>query len=216
MSGFGSVITAMVTPFDDEGAVDLDGAADLARWLVEQGNDALVVTGTTGEAAVPHRRRADRRVARRAGRGRRARHRRHRHQRHPPRRRAHRPRAEAAGIDAVLVVTPYYNRPSQAGIEAHFRARRRRHRPAGDALRHPGAHRPQDLQRAAAAPGPRGAQHRRPEGRRRRPRPRPPGVIAEAPDGLRASTPATTRSPCRCSPSAPSASSAWPPTGPPR
>ena len=42
MSGFGSVITAMVTPFDDEGAVDLDGVASLARWLVEQGNDALV------------------------------------------------------------------------------------------------------------------------------------------------------------------------------
>ena len=51
MPGFGSVITAMVTPFDDEGEVDLDGVAELARWLVDQGNDALVVTGTTGEAA---------------------------------------------------------------------------------------------------------------------------------------------------------------------
>ena len=49
MPGFGSVITAMVTPFDDEGEVDHDGVAELAQWLVAQGNDALVVTGTTGE-----------------------------------------------------------------------------------------------------------------------------------------------------------------------
>jgi len=47
---FGKVITAMVTPFRDDGSLDLDGAADLARWLVEQGNDGLVVAGTTGEA----------------------------------------------------------------------------------------------------------------------------------------------------------------------
>ena len=47
---FGRVLTAMVTPFAEDGSLDLDGAATLARWLVEQGNDALVVVGTTGEA----------------------------------------------------------------------------------------------------------------------------------------------------------------------
>src|SRR6266508_2750271 len=51
MSGrFGAVLTAMVTPFDDEGALDLDAAADLARWLQDHGNDGLVVAGTTGES----------------------------------------------------------------------------------------------------------------------------------------------------------------------
>ena len=47
MARFGPVMTAMVTPFDDNGRVDLDGTAALASWLVEQGNDALVITGTT-------------------------------------------------------------------------------------------------------------------------------------------------------------------------
>jgi 4-hydroxy-tetrahydrodipicolinate synthase len=120
MSGFGSVITAMVTPFDDAGAVDLDGTAELARWLVEQGNDALVVTGTTGEAAcltddeqidVWRAVRAAVDVPIIAGSG-------TNDTRHAAELTSH---AEAAGMDAVLVVTPYYNRPSQAGIEAHFR-----------------------------------------------------------------------------------------------
>ena len=47
---FGKVLTAMVTPFHDDGGLDLDGAAALARWLVDQGNDGLVIAGTTGEA----------------------------------------------------------------------------------------------------------------------------------------------------------------------
>ncbi|MDQ6840023.1 MAG: dihydrodipicolinate synthase family protein, partial [Actinomycetota bacterium] len=47
---FGTVACAMVTPFDAEGAVDLDGAVELARWLVAHGNDGLIVTGTTGES----------------------------------------------------------------------------------------------------------------------------------------------------------------------
>ncbi|MCU0268305.1 MAG: 4-hydroxy-tetrahydrodipicolinate synthase [Acidimicrobiales bacterium] len=120
MPRFGPVLTAMVTPFDDDGRVDLDGAGALARWLVDQGNDALVVTGTTGEAATltddeqisvwrAVRDAVD--VPLIAGSG-------TNDTRHAAQLTA---RAAEAGIDAVLVVTPYYNRPSQAGIEAHFR-----------------------------------------------------------------------------------------------
>ena len=47
---FGAVLTAMVTPFDADGALDLDAAVKLARWLEANGNDGLVVAGTTGEA----------------------------------------------------------------------------------------------------------------------------------------------------------------------
>ena len=91
MARFGSVITAMITPFDDDGRVDLEGAAALAEWLVAQGNDGLVVTGSTGEASmltddeqveVWRAVRAAVDVPLIAGIG---------HQRHPPRLRAHRP-----------------------------------------------------------------------------------------------------------------------------
>jgi 4-hydroxy-tetrahydrodipicolinate synthase len=120
MPGFGSVITAMVTPFHDDGSLDLDGAAELARWLVEQGNEALVVTGTTGEASCldDEEQVAVWRVVREAvdvpvlaGSG-------TNDTRHAAELTG---RAADAGIDAVLAVTPYYNRPSQAGIENHFR-----------------------------------------------------------------------------------------------
>ena len=51
MSGnFGNVVTAMITPFRDDHAVDLDGAQDLASCLVEHGTDAVVVAGSTGES----------------------------------------------------------------------------------------------------------------------------------------------------------------------
>src|SRR4051812_42021730 len=50
MPRFGAVLTAMVTPFAADGSVDLGETAELARWLVDQGNDGLVVTGTTGES----------------------------------------------------------------------------------------------------------------------------------------------------------------------
>src|SRR3954449_12016461 len=49
---WGAVLTAMVTPFDENGALDLDAAGELARWLQDHGNDGLVVAGTTGEAPV--------------------------------------------------------------------------------------------------------------------------------------------------------------------
>ena len=52
MGRFGTVITAMVTPFGPDGSLDAEGAATLARWLVDHGNDALVLAGTTGESAV--------------------------------------------------------------------------------------------------------------------------------------------------------------------
>jgi len=119
MARFGTVITAMVTPFTDDGEVDHDGAAELARWLVEQGNEALVVTGTTGEAAcltdpeqidVWRTVRAAVDVPLIAGSG-------TNDTRHAAELTSY---AAEAGMDGVLIVTPYYNRPSQAGIEAHF------------------------------------------------------------------------------------------------
>ena len=121
MARFGSLITAMITPFDDDGRVDLEGAAALAEWLVAQGNDGLVVTGSTGEASmltddeqisVWQAVRAAVDVPLIAGSG-------TNDTRHASELTA---RASDYGIDAVLVVTPYYNRPPQSGLEAHFRA----------------------------------------------------------------------------------------------
>ena len=121
MARFGAVVTAMVTPFDVEGALDVDGAAALARWLADHGSDGLVVSGTTGEGSVlTDDEKLDlwRAVSEAvtipvvAGAG--------------SNDTAHSVTlaSQAAGVGAagVLAVTPYYNRPSQAGIEAHFRA----------------------------------------------------------------------------------------------
>ena len=52
MARFGRILTAMVTPFDNDGELDVDAAVSLAKWLVEQGNEGLVVSGTTGESPV--------------------------------------------------------------------------------------------------------------------------------------------------------------------
>ena len=52
MPRFGQVITAMVTPFHKDGSLNLDGSKRLARWLQDNGNDGLVIAGTTGEAPV--------------------------------------------------------------------------------------------------------------------------------------------------------------------
>ncbi len=117
---FGRVLTAMVTPFAADGSLDPQGAVDLARWLVANGNDGLVLAGTTGEAPTLSvdeqvelwevvRAAVD--VPLVAGTG--------------SNDTAHAvamcERAAAVGMDGLLVVTPYYNRPSQAGIDAHFR-----------------------------------------------------------------------------------------------
>jgi len=118
---FGAVVTAMVTPFDDDGALDLDAAITVARWLSDNGSDGVVVAGTTGEVAVlsdDEKRELWRVVAEAvtipviAGAG-----------SNDTRHSAELTRdAQHAGVAGVLAVTPYYNRPSQAGIEAHFRA----------------------------------------------------------------------------------------------
>jgi 4-hydroxy-tetrahydrodipicolinate synthase len=118
---FGSLLTAMVTPFDTDGRLDVDGAVTLARHLVAQGNDGLVLAGTTGESPVltdEEKTVLWRAVAEAvtvpviAGSG--------------TYDTAHSieltKTAEACGAAGILAVCPYYNRPSQAGLEAHFRA----------------------------------------------------------------------------------------------
>lgn len=116
---FGRVLTAMVTPFTADGAFDPDGAVELARWLVAHGNDGLVLAGTTGEAPTladdeqVHlwqvvRAAVD--VPLVAGTG-------SNDTRHAV---MMCEKAAEAGMDGLLVVTPYYNRPSQAGLHAHF------------------------------------------------------------------------------------------------
>ena len=117
---FGRVLTAMVTPFAADGSLDLDGAARLADRLVSLGNDGLVVSGTTGEA--PTTSDTEKSELLRAvvdavgGRA-------HvlagvgtydtRHSTELAR------SAEKAGATGLLVVTPYYSRPPQAGLVAH-------------------------------------------------------------------------------------------------
>ena len=121
-ASLGRLLTAMVTPFDATGAVDLDLAARLARALVESGSDGVVVNGTTGESpTLTHAERLELlRAVRRAlpdhavvmGTG------------------THNTAATVAatreamdeGADAALVVAPYYNKPPQEGLIAHYRA----------------------------------------------------------------------------------------------
>jgi 4-hydroxy-tetrahydrodipicolinate synthase len=124
MSGrFGSVLTAMVTPFRDDYSLDLDGARNLTAYLLDNGTDTIVVAGSTGEApTLTHDEKRDlfRAVVEAAkGKGKvvagtgtystaesveltRL--------------------AQAAGCDAALVVAPYYNKPPQRGLVAHFTA----------------------------------------------------------------------------------------------
>jgi 4-hydroxy-tetrahydrodipicolinate synthase len=118
---FGRMVTAMVTPFRPDGSLDLDGAQTLARHLVDAGNDGLVISGTTGESPTTTDDEKDRllravveavgdQACIVAGVG--------------SYDTAHTlesaKRAEAAGADALLVVTPYYSRPPQAGLMEHF------------------------------------------------------------------------------------------------
>jgi 4-hydroxy-tetrahydrodipicolinate synthase len=111
----------MATPFTDTGALDIDGAARLARWLTDHGVDGLVVTGTTGESPVltDDEKRELWRAVREAvtvpvvaG--------------STSNDTAHSVEltkvATEAGVAGILAVTPYYSRPPQAGLAAHFRA----------------------------------------------------------------------------------------------
>jgi len=121
MARFGRIVTAMITPMADDGSVNLDVVQQLARRLVHEGNEGLVICGTTGEsptltddeklsvmAAVVEA--VDVPVI--AGTvGFDTAHAVHLSQ-----------RAADLGVAGILSLCPYYNRPSQAGIEAHFRA----------------------------------------------------------------------------------------------
>ena len=120
---FGRLVTAMVTPFDSEGGVDLALAGRLARHLVDEGSEALVVCGTTGESPTLSwseqlkmfeavRQAVGSGVHVLAGTG-----------SNCTREAVEATReAAAAGADGALVVVPYYNKPPQDGMEAHFRA----------------------------------------------------------------------------------------------
>jgi 4-hydroxy-tetrahydrodipicolinate synthase len=121
---FGRLLTAMVTPFTADGSLDLDGAARLAAYLVDQqANDALVINGTTGES--PTTTDAEKEALVRAvveavgGRAKVVAGVGTNDTRHTMELAA---AAEKAGADALLVVAPYYNRPPQAGLARHFTA----------------------------------------------------------------------------------------------
>ncbi|GAC1442510.1 MAG: 4-hydroxy-tetrahydrodipicolinate synthase [Mycobacteriales bacterium] len=120
---FGRVLTAMVTPFRPDGSLDLERAAALASRLVDDGNDGLVISGTTGEA--PTTTDAEKEQLLRAvvdAVGDRA----HVVAGVGTNNTAHSVElaraAEKAGAAGLLVVTPYYNKPPQAGVIAHTRA----------------------------------------------------------------------------------------------
>jgi len=121
MALFGDVLTAMITPFRSDGSLNIDEAVRLARWLQENGNDGLVVSGTTGESStltddekltlweavasavtIP--------VVAGTGSNDTA------HSVHLTK------QVNKLGVAGILAVGPYYNRPSQAGIAAHLRA----------------------------------------------------------------------------------------------
>ncbi|NTV40378.1 MAG: 4-hydroxy-tetrahydrodipicolinate synthase [Demequinaceae bacterium] len=120
---FGTVLTAMVTPMHEGGAIDIESAQRLAKYLVARGCDGLVLSGTTGEAPTTHapekvdlihavREAVGPNITILTGAG--------------SNDTAHAVRmAEQgadAGADGILALTPYYSKPTQAGVVAHFRA----------------------------------------------------------------------------------------------
>jgi 4-hydroxy-tetrahydrodipicolinate synthase len=120
---FGRLLTAMVTPFKDDLSIDWAGVEKLASHLVSTGHDGIVVNGTTGEAPTTSdeekieiikvvRSAVSGRAKVIAGAG-------NNETTHSVEQAE---MAAKAGADGLLVVTPYYNKPPQAGIEAHFRA----------------------------------------------------------------------------------------------
>ena len=124
MSDLGAILTAVVTPFAPDGSVDEDAFVALLAHLADHGSDGVVVAGSTGEAAtltdaehvalvalaVRERPRADFTIVAGAG-------------SNDTRHAVHLTEAvTAAGVDAVLSVTPYYVRPNRRGMLAHFGA----------------------------------------------------------------------------------------------
>ena len=120
---FGRLITAMVTPFNQDGSIDWNGVEKLAQHLVDNGHDGIAVNGTTGEA--PTTKSSEKleiiKVVKKvvgpkiqvlSGAG----------DNETSYTVEQAKRSQDAGADGLLVVTPYYNKPPQAGIEAHFRA----------------------------------------------------------------------------------------------
>ena len=120
---FGRLITAMVTPFAADGSIDWDGVARLAHHLADHGHDAIAVNGTTGEA--PTTKSSEKleiikvvksavgsRVKVLSGAG----------DNETSYTVEQAKRSADAGADGLLIVAPYYNKPPQAGIEAHFKA----------------------------------------------------------------------------------------------
>ena len=120
---FGEVLTAMVTPFDNKGSVDYSKVEELTAYLAENGSDSIVVTGTTGESpTLTHDEELEiLSSAKRAvmnnkkiimGTG----------SNSTETAVMMAKKAEKEGADGILTVVPYYNKPSQKGMIAHFSA----------------------------------------------------------------------------------------------
>jgi 4-hydroxy-tetrahydrodipicolinate synthase len=123
MTDFGMVITAMVSPFKPDGSMDYKRAADLANYLAENGSDGVVVHGTTGESpTLTHEEEYELyRVVKKtvggkikviAGTG----------SNSTATSIKSTKEAEKIGVDGIMIVVPYYNKPSQEGMYQHFRA----------------------------------------------------------------------------------------------
>ncbi len=120
---FGQVITAMATPFDSDGEIDFQATTNLVEYLINNGSDSIVVAGTTGESPTLSTDEkvalfvhvvtvADGRAKIIAGTG----------SNNTRASVALTQQAEQAGVDGVMLVTPYYNKPSQEGMYRHFEA----------------------------------------------------------------------------------------------
>lgn len=120
---FGRLLTAMVTPFDKDGSIDWAGVEKLAQHLVDTGHDGIAVNGTTGEAPTTKssekleiikvvKKVVGSKIQVLSGAG----------DNETAYTVEQAKRSQDAGADGLLVVTPYYNKPPQAGVEAHFRA----------------------------------------------------------------------------------------------
>ena len=120
---FGRLLTAMVTPMNQDGSINLEAMADFADWLINNGSDGLVVCGTTGESPTISTeeklelfrtvvKRVNKRVPVIAGTG----------SNNTSGTIELTKAAEATGVDGFLVVGPYYNKPPQEGFYQHFKS----------------------------------------------------------------------------------------------